>query len=70
MPAIRDMISLDDVYRHLLQPVSGLTGSVAFKPVISLSPDFAAPAEQLEKPLKLPVAEQYRADHGGDHLCA
>lgn len=70
MPTIRDMISLDDVYRHRLQPESGLTGSVEFKPVISLSPDFAAPAEQLEKPLKLPVAEQYRTDHGGDHLCA
>lgn len=70
LPAIRSMISLDDVYRHLLQPESGLTGSVAFKPVISLSPDFAAPAEQLEKPLKLPIAEQYRAGLGGDHLCA
>lgn len=70
LSSIRDMISLEDVYRHLLDPVSGLTGSVAFKPVISLSPDFAAPLEQMEKPLKLPVAEQYRADHGGNHLCA
>lgn len=70
LPAIRGMISLDDVYLHLLQPEGGLTGSVAFKPVISLSPDFAAPAEQLEKPLKLPIAEQYRAGHGSDHLCA
>ncbi len=70
LPAIRDMISLDDVHRHLLQPVSGLTGSVAFKPVISLSSDFAAPAELLGKPLKMPIAEQFRADLGGDHLCA
>lgn len=70
LPAIRDLISLDDVHRHLLQPGSGLTGSVAFKPVISLSPDFAAPAELLGKPLKLPIAEQFRADLGGDHLCA
>jgi hypothetical protein len=66
LPAIRDMISLDDVYCHPLQPVSGLTGSVAFKRVISLSPDFAAPAEQLEKPLKLPVAEQFRVEQGSN----
>lgn len=70
LPAIRDMISLDDVHRHLLRPVSGLTGSVEFKPVISLSSDFAAPVELLGKPLKMPIAEQFRADLGGDHLCA
>ncbi|WP_095148429.1 hypothetical protein [Pseudomonas sp. Irchel s3a18] len=70
LPAIRNMISLDEVYRHLLKPETGLTGSVAFKPVLSISPDFAAPAEQLEKPLKLLVSEQYRVNHGGDHLCA
>ncbi|RQA44847.1 hypothetical protein IPC491_08065 [Pseudomonas aeruginosa] len=70
LPAIRDMISLDDVYRHQLPAVCGLTGSVAFKPVISLSPDFAAPAELLGKSLKLPIAEQFRTDCGGDHLCA
>lgn len=70
LPAISQMISLDEVYRHLLQRESGLTGSVAFKPVISISPHFAAPAEQLEKPLKLLVSEQYRVDHGGSHLCA
>ncbi|AZD79036.1 hypothetical protein [Pseudomonas chlororaphis] len=69
LPAIRDMISLDDIYRHLLQPVSGLTGCVAFKPVISFSADFAAPVEQLDKLLKLPVAELYRVGPGGDHLC-
>jgi len=70
LPAIRDMISLDDIHRHQLQPVSALSGSVAFKPVISLSLDFAAPAELLGKPLKLPIAEQFRANVGEDYLCA
>ncbi|HDL7534784.1 TPA: hypothetical protein PXN94_001435 [Yersinia enterocolitica] len=69
VPDIRSMISLDDVFRHPLQSKSGLIGSVAFKPVISLSPDFAAPAELLEKTLKLPIAEQYRIVYGGAHLC-
>lgn len=69
LPAIRRSISLDHVYHHQLRPESGLTGSVAFKPVISLSPEFAAPAELLGKTLKLPVAEQYRTGHGGVHLC-
>ncbi|APO81848.1 hypothetical protein [Pseudomonas putida] len=70
LPAIRSMISLDDAYPHWLQPESGLTGIVSFKPVISLSADFSAPAEELEKPLKLPIAEQYRASQGGEHPCA
>lgn len=70
LPAIRRNISLDYVYRHRLRPESGLIGSVAFKPVISLSPEFAAPAEQLEKTLKLPIAEQYRIGHGGTNPCA
>lgn len=70
LPVIREMIALNDVYHHQLQPESGLSGSVALKLVLSLSPDFAAPAEQLEKTLKLPISEQYRTDHGVDHLCA
>jgi len=70
LPHIRDMISLNDVYHHRLQPTSGLTGSVVFRLVLSLSADFAAPAEQLEKLLKIPLAEQYRTGHGDDHLCA
>ncbi|WEE06617.1 hypothetical protein PXW05_09470 [Serratia marcescens] len=70
LPAIRSMLSLVYVYPHRLEPESGLTGSVLFKPVISISPDFAAPAEVLEKLLKLPIAERYRAGLGGEHLCA
>lgn len=70
LPAIRSMLSLVYVYPHRLEQESGLTGSVLFKPVISISPDFAAPAEVLEKLLKLPIAEQYRAGLGGEHLCA
>ncbi|MFF5867657.1 hypothetical protein [Pseudomonas sp. NPDC012596] len=70
LASIRGMISLDDVYRHLLQPESGLTGSVAFKPVLSISSDFSAPAEQLGKLLRLPIAEQYRTGYGDDYLCA
>ena len=64
------MLSLVDVYPHRLEPESGLTGSVLFKPVISISPDFAAPVEMLEKSLKLAIAESYRAVLGGEHLCA
>lgn len=67
---IRSMLSLVDVYPHRLEPESGLTGSVLFKPVISISPDFAAPVEMLEKSLKLAIAESYRAVLGGEHLCA
>ncbi|EKN3947821.1 hypothetical protein DVP60_08695 [Yersinia enterocolitica] len=70
LPAIRSMISLDNVFRHPLQSKTGLIGSVAFKPVINLSTDFAAPAELLEKTLKLPIAEQYRIVYGSAHLCA
>jgi hypothetical protein len=70
LPAICEMVSLDGAYHHQLLPTSGLIGSVAFKPVISVSQDFAAPAEQLEKPLRLPVAELYRTDPGGAPLCA
>ncbi|MEL5367311.1 hypothetical protein PTR03_24730, partial [Serratia nevei] len=67
LPAISSMLSLVYVYPHRLEPESGLTGSVLFKPVISISPDFAAPAEVLEKLLKLPIAERYRAGLGGEH---
>ncbi|MBV4483255.1 hypothetical protein [Pseudomonas khavaziana] len=70
LPAIRHLISLDEVYPYLLQPESGLTGSVTFKPVLSISPHFAAPADLLEKPLKLLVSEQYRVSYGGDYPCA
>lgn len=70
LPAIRSTLSLGDVYPHRLKPESGLTGCVLFKPVISISPEFIAPADVLEKQLKLPIAEQYRAGLGGEHLCA
>lgn len=70
LPTIRSTLSLVDVYPHRLKPESGLTGCVLFKPVISISPEFTAPADVLEKQLKLPIAEQYRAGLGGEHLCA
>jgi hypothetical protein len=69
LPAIRDLVSLDGAYRHRLLPTGGLIGSVVFKPVISASKDFAAPVEQLEKPLRLSVAELYRTDPRGAILC-
>jgi hypothetical protein len=61
---LRDMISPDGGYHHLLTPESGLAGSVRFDPVISIAPGFAAPLEELGKPMKLLLVEQYRCESG------
>jgi hypothetical protein len=61
---LRDMVSPDGGYHHLLTPESGLAGSVRFDPVISIASGFAAPQEEFGKPMKLFVAEQYRYESG------
>lgn len=67
---LRDLVSTAAEYRYMLPPESDLIGCVAFHPVISISPGFAAPPEEIGKPMKLLAAEQYRGEPGDDSLCA
>lgn len=67
---LRDMVSHDGGYRHLLTPENGLVGSVRFDPVIGIAHGFAAPPEEFGKPMKLLFAEQYRCEPGDTQQCA
>tara|TARA_R110000868_G_scaffold155362_1_gene381803 strand:+ start:19435 stop:21033 length:1599 start_codon:yes stop_codon:yes gene_type:complete len=67
LPVIRETVDLNDLHHFPLPRASGLKGSVIFKLVLGISRDFAAPTELIEKPIKLPVSEQYRSECGGDY---